>query len=151
MVAACVKLRGANARDKRNSQITNKQQRTGRQHAVQELSRQFGALTLCGRVVQHGAKVEAHTWRKSPRRCALQESRCAAADGFRSAFGGCLNRKEEQPRWTVDRLGPTSPMSHSASNAKSCKSRQSAAAFRVHFINRNNALCPWEAGETNLV
>lgn len=37
-------------------------------------------------------------------------------------------------------LGPTSPMSHIAANAKSCKNRQSGAAFTEQIVNTNNLL-----------
>lgn len=127
----------------------NRQQQTsdGRQHT----------LAAPGGVGQRGARVgSTHPlWQSRPARSQRRDahldgkargdvsctgvSRCTAADQSVSQFFGGLSPEEaEEPRWTVDALGQTSPMSHdNASNAKSCQSSQSAAAFMAHAMSRN--------------
>lgn len=131
-----------------NSQNHQQQTSDGRQHTlVAAPGRSWAAGTLVG---------STHPlWQSRPARSQRRDahldgkargdvsctgvSRCTAADQSVSQFFGGLSPEEaEEPRRTVDTLGQTSPMSHdNASNAKSCQSSQSAAAFTARAMSRN--------------
>lgn len=105
---------------------------------------QSEALTLYDRSVQHGAKVEKIDLKEAAFGFFVVVVVAGSSLLLRCPVFG-FTQKLEDPH----KLDPTSPMSQTAANAKSCKNRQPGAAFNGHIVNTSILpFCPWEVNST---